>query len=344
MGLSQNNQNQNLTEGVAHLPVLLKEVLDAFAPVINGVVVDGTFGAGGYSTALLKSGAQVIGLDRDENVLPFVKTVKEEFGDKFQFVTGEFSKLDSLVLTQTDAKIDGVVLDIGVSSMQLDHAERGFSFLRDGPLDMRMGHSEVSAADLVNNASERELSDLIFAYGEEKRARRITGAIIAARSQKPIKTTLELANIIETTVGRKPGSNHPATKSFQALRIAVNQEMNELVHGLFAAERLIRAGGWLVVVTFHSLEDRIVKRFFDVSKSAGTTSRHMPISTQIASAWENIAKPKRAGSKELETNPRARSATLRCAQRTSIEARDVDFSGLGVPGYKLFGEKLVGSA
>ena len=344
MSLRQNNCNSNPDGTAAHKPVMIDAVLDVLEPVLEGRIVDGTFGAGGYSGALLEAGAKVIGIDRDQNVLQFVKPLEEKFGDSFSFVPGRFSVLDQLVKTKTDAPIDGVVLDIGVSSMQLDQAQRGFSFLRDGPLDMRMGQSEVSAADLVNEASERDLSDLLFTYGEEKRARRIAKAIIEKRRETPFQTTLELANLIEETVGRKPGGNHPATKSFQALRIAVNQEMNELVEGLFAAERVLRAGGWLVVVTFHSLEDRIVKRFFDVKKSAGTISRHMPQSQETQSVWECLSKPLRASSQELLDNPRARSATLRCGRRTSQAARVVNFEGLGVPGYKLFGNKIAGTA
>ena len=343
MSSGQNYQSPIVGDEVSHQPVMLAEVLQALNAGSGQVVVDGTFGAGGYSGAIAKTGAKIFAIDRDESVLPFAEALDVTFGEQFEFILGRFSQLDELVLSKTDAPIDGVVLDIGVSSMQLDQAERGFSFLRDGPLDMRMGVSEVSAADLVNNAGERELSDLLFTYGEEKRARRIAKAIIVARRASPIETTLQLAEIIENEVGRKPGSNHPATKSFQALRIAVNQEMNELVQGLFAAERLLQAGAVLVVVTFHSLEDRIVKRFFDAKKSAGTISRHMPISEATPNAWEKIAKPLKATAAEISANPRARSATLRCARRSSAVARKVDYSGLGVPGYKLFGEKLVGS-
>lgn len=343
MSSGQNNQSSIVGDEGSHQPVMLDEVLQALGADSGQVVVDGTFGAGGYSGAIAKTGAKIIAIDRDESVLPFAEALEATFGDQFVFIPGRFSQLDELVLSKTDAQIDGVVLDIGVSSMQLDQAERGFSFMRDGPLDMRMGVSEVSAADLVNNAGERELSDILFTYGEEKRARRIAKAIIVARGEAPIETTLQLAEIIENEVGRKPGSNHPATKSFQALRIAVNQEMNELVQGLFAAERLLQAGAVLIVVTFHSLEDRIVKRFFDAKKSAGTVSRHMPISETIPVSWEKIAKPLKATAVEISANPRARSATLRCARRSAGAARKMDYSGLGVPGYKLFGEKLVGS-
>ncbi|MCF6303527.1 MAG: 16S rRNA (cytosine(1402)-N(4))-methyltransferase RsmH, partial [Devosiaceae bacterium] len=272
----QNNHSSSFDGPGSHKPVMLSEVLLALAPAFNGTIVDGTFGAGGYSRALLEAGAQVIGIDRDPNVQEFADKLGVEYGNRFEFVRGRFSALDSLIEKTGREDIGGVVLDIGVSSMQLDEAARGFSFMRDGPLDMGMGDNKTSAAELVNGMDMRELSDLIFTFGEEKRARRIAQAIVEARIQNPIETTLELAEIIEKAVGRKPGGNHPATKSFQALRMAVNQEMGELVQGLFAAERLLSHGGWLVVVTFHSLEDRIVKRFFDAKKSAGTVSRHMP--------------------------------------------------------------------
>lgn len=347
-----NSGNQIETErgGTPHVSVMLDEVLDALEPAMAGLIVDGTFGAGGYSKALLQAGAHVIGIDQDKNVQQFADALSAEYGDRFSFVMGRFSQLDELgtQVTQsknvTQSKIDAVVLDIGVSSMQLDEGERGFSFMRDGPLDMRMGASGESAADLVNNADERLLSDIIFAFGEEKRARRIAKAIIEARAETPITTTLALADIIEQAVGRKPGGNHPATRTFQAIRIAVNKEMDELVHGLFAAERALGEGGILVVVTFHSLEDRIVKRFFDAKKSAGTTSRHMPFAEGEPMRWRGISKSKKAGNDELTRNPRARSATLRSAQRTGHAPREFSHEGLGVPGAKLRINNILGAA
>ncbi len=310
-----------------HIPVLLNEVLAALFPLENKIIVDGTFGAGGYSRAMLENGASVIAIDRDPNVEQYANKLKDEFGDRFTFLSGNFSDIDSLV----DENVDAIVLDIGVSSMQLDEASRGFSFMRDGPLDMRMSASGRSAADLINSLNERELSDILFAFGEEKRARRIAKAVIDARKTQSITTTLELANIIEETIGKNPKGNHPATKSFQALRIAVNEEFNELVKALFFAEKKLRLGGVLAIVSFHSLEDRIVKRFFASSKAGSQGSRHMPVAVEQIASWSNIAKPKKALIEEVEKNPRSRSATLRFATRTDAPARELNFQNLGVP-------------
>ncbi|WP_417310942.1 16S rRNA (cytosine(1402)-N(4))-methyltransferase RsmH [Devosia sp.] len=314
-------------EQVPHVPVLLDEVLDALAPLESARILDGTFGAGGYSRALLEAGAEVIAIDRDPSVAPFVAALKADFPDRFTFVSGTFANLDEL----SDGPVDGIVLDIGVSSMQLDQAERGFSFMRDGPLDMRMSSEGPSAADLVNTLDEAELADLLFAFGEEKKSRRIAHGIVTARSTQPIGTTLELARLIEKTIGRKPGDNHPATRSFQALRIAVNAEFDELVEALFASERLLSEGGRLAVVTFHSLEDRIVKRFLAPEKSAPQQSRHLPSAEQIVSPWASVAKSRKAGASETSRNVRARSATLRAACRGTAPARELSFAGLGVP-------------
>ncbi|RDE10189.1 16S rRNA (cytosine(1402)-N(4))-methyltransferase RsmH [Pelagibacterium lacus] len=313
-----------------HESVLLAEVLGALAPLDGAVVIDGTFGAGGYSRALLDAGASVVGIDRDPSVAPFADALAAQFPGRFRFFAGEFSALEDAA---EGAAVDGVVLDIGVSSMQLDLAERGFSFMRSGPLDMRMSGEGESAADLVNGLSEAELANLIFAYGEERASRRIAKTIVAARSETEISDTLELARIIEKTVGRKPGGPHPATRTFQALRIAVNREFDQLVEALFAAERLLPEGGRLAVVTFHSLEDRIVKRFFDETKTAGPQSRHLPQAAQAQPRWSPVRKAARAGAAEMARNPRARSATLRSAIRTSMAARPVLSSGLGVPGF-----------
>ena len=321
----------------AHVPVLLDEVLDVFAPLDGKLIVDGTFGAGGYSGAFLEAGARVIGLDRDPGVMPFVHRLKERFGDRLTFVNGVFSRLDEIVLSLDGAPVDGVVLDIGVSSMQLDDGARGFSFREEGPLDMRMGSDGESAAQMLARLTERELSDILFAFGEEKAARRIARAIVAARQETPIDTTGKLARLIEGVLGRKPGGRHPATRSFQALRIAVNGEMNELVRGLFAAERLLPEGGWLAVVTFHSLEDRIVKRFFDLEKRQGAVSRHAPARDVTGKSWVNVHKPRRPGRDEILRNPRARSATLRYAQRGAGQPRPFSVGGLGVPGSSLRG-------
>ena len=311
-----------------HLPVLLAEVLEALAPLDGARIVDGTFGAGGYSRALLEAGARVIAIDRDPSVRPFADALATQYPDRFTFVAGPFSALDQLAGA---APVDGVVLDIGVSSMQLDQPERGFSFMREGPLDMRMSGEGKSAADLVNELEEADLANLLYAYGEERRSRRIAQFIVAARAEAPIATTAELARLIEKAIGRKPGDPHPATRSFQALRIAVNDELGQLVEGLFAAERLLGEGGRLTVVAFHSIEDRIVKRFFEPEKAAPMQSRHMPQISREATRWTEIAKARKAGPAELQRNPRARSAVLRRAVRTSAPARAVSRTGLGVP-------------
>ncbi|MEO9297678.1 16S rRNA (cytosine(1402)-N(4))-methyltransferase RsmH [Devosia alba] len=312
-----------------HRPVLLGEVLATFAPLDGKRIVDGTFGAGGYSRALLEAGATVIGIDRDPSVRPFADALAAEFGDRFIFVPGTFSELDTLAAAH--APIDGVVLDIGVSSMQLDQAERGFSFMRDGPLDMRMSGAGESAADLVNGLETEQLANLLYAFGEERKSRRIAQFITAARETAPIQSTLELARIIEKAIGRKPGDAHPATRSFQALRIAVNAEFEQLVGALFAAERLLGEGGRLAVVSFHSLEDRIVKRFLDPDKGGPAQSRHLPQVVGEPRRWVEVAKARKSGAAELGRNPRARSAILRAATRSAIEARPVSLSGLSVP-------------
>ncbi|MHA6690069.1 16S rRNA (cytosine(1402)-N(4))-methyltransferase RsmH [Devosia sp. A449] len=312
-----------------HVPVLLDEVLAALSPLAGKRIIDGTFGAGGYSRALLEAGASVIAIDRDPSVQPFADALTAEFGERFVFVPGTFSALDSLAAEH--GSINGVVLDIGVSSMQLDQAERGFSFMRDGPLDMRMSGAGQSAADLVNTLDVEPLANLLYAFGEERKSRRIAQFIVAAREIAPIQTTLELARIIEKSIGRKPGDAHPATRSFQALRIAVNAEFDQLVEALFAAERLLDEGGRLVVVTFHSLEDRIVKRFFDPDKSGPAQSRHLPQVVSEARRWVEVAKAVKAGEAEVSRNPRARSAMLRAASRSDAASRPVKFDGLGVP-------------
>jgi S-adenosyl-methyltransferase MraW len=315
--------------GGPHVPVLLEEVLSALSPVAGCRIVDGTFGAGGYSRALLQAGARVIGIDRDPAVAPHVAALKSEYPDTFTFVPGTFSELDTLAADH--GPVDAVVLDIGVSSMQLDQAERGFSFMRDGPLDMRMSSSGTSAADLVNSLDADDLANLLYAYGEERKSRRIAQFIVAARQDAPIATTLELARIIERAIGRKPGDAHPATRSFQALRIAVNGEFDQLVEGLFAAERLLSEGGRLAVVSFHSLEDRIVKRFFDPDKGGPAVSRHLPQTAAAPLRWRRAGKAVKAGAAELARNPRARSAVLRSGIRSADPARPVDMAGLGVP-------------
>jgi 16S rRNA (cytosine1402-N4)-methyltransferase len=298
-----------------HVPVLLGEVLAALQPGPGKIIVDGTFGAGGYSRAFLDAGAQVIAFDRDPSARRFAQGLP---GERFRLVEACFSQMAEAA---GEAGVDGVALDLGVSSMQLDEAERGFSFLRDGPLDMRMGAEGLTAADLVNTAEPEELARILYVYGEERQSRRIAAAIARRRAQQPFARTLELAEFIEKALGGRRGAKvHPATRSFQALRIAVNEELSELEAGLAAAEQTLKAGGRLCVVTFHSLEDRIVKTFLAVR--AGRTpggSRHAP--PQAAGAppsFELLFNGAQAPSDaEIEANPRARSAKLRAAVRTA---------------------------
>lgn len=313
-----------------HIPVLLAPLLAACAP-ISGDWLDGTFGAGGYARGLLGAGAgKVIGIDRDPLALTMAAEVLAEFAGRLRLIAGTFSGLDTLA----GQMLDGVVLDLGVSSMQLDIAERGFSFAKDGPLDMRMGQAGESAADLVNLASEEKLADILYHFGEERAARRIARAIAAARLQAPITTTLRLAEIVARCLPRpKPGQSHPATRSFQALRIAVNEEFSELVQGLAAAERALRPGGLLAVVTFHSLEDRIVKRFFQ--RAAGeepNTNRFAPAREAGAARFTLLnRKPITPDEGELALNPRARSAKLRVARRTAAPSQGVTAAEVEAP-------------
>jgi len=327
--------DSNRQDGSPHAPVLLDEVLEALDPVSGKRVVDGTFGAGGYSRALLGAGANVVAIDRDPSVRPHAERLGHAFPDRFTFIPGRFSALDTLVRDAGIGDIDAVVLDIGVSSMQLDTAERGFSFMREGPLDMRMGDAGATAADLVNTLEERVLADLLFAFGEERKSRRIARAVVMAREQDPIETTGQLAIIIEKAIGRKPGDMHPATRSFQALRIAVNAELDELVRALYAAEELLADGGVLVVVTFHSLEDRIVKRFLAETDPDATRSRHLPRSEAAAARWDPVAKAHKPSKTELQRNPRARSSVVRSAVRTANPPRPLSFANLGMPGFDL---------
>ncbi len=319
-----------------HLPVLIDAILAHVTT--QGVWVDGTFGAGGYARAFLDAGAaQVIGIDRDPAVFEMAQVWADGFGDRLKLVAGTFSDLD--MLAGDAGPLDGVVLDLGVSSMQLDQPGRGFSFLRDGPLDMRMAQDGPSAADLVNGADEALLADILFQYGEERASRRIARAIIAAR---PITTTGALAEVIEGVLPKsKPGQSHPATRSFQAIRIAVNDEFGQLISGLEAAERALRPGGQLAVVSFHSLEDRIVKKFMAARAGAtGGGSRHAPAVEKDAPTF--ALTPRRAivaDKDELARNPRARSAKLRVATRTDTPSRAVERAGLGLP--KLVGKELL---
>jgi 16S rRNA (cytosine1402-N4)-methyltransferase len=312
-----------------HIPVLLGPLLRAVAPV-EGRWLDGTFGAGGYARGLLEAGAEeVIGVDRDPAVFDMAKDWAGAYGKRLRLVHGTFSELDM----HADGPLDGVVLDLGVSSMQLDQPERGFSFMADGPLDMRMSKAGPSAADIVNTASEAELADILYHYGEERASRRIAKAIVKARAEAPIARTRQLAALVESCLPRpKPGQSHPATRSFQALRIAVNDEFGELIAGLEAAERALKPGGRLAVVSFHSLEDRVVKRFLQTrSGTAGRGSRHAPETPEDAPRFEAVAKSIEADAEELARNPRARSARLRVARRTAAPAGPADRTALGLP-------------
>ena len=307
-----------------HVPVLLAEVCDALHAARGGVFVDGTVGAGGYTQALLAAhgGNRVIAIDRDPDAIAAGATIAAKAGARLSLVPGRFSQLDAIVAEAGLERVDGVVLDIGISSMQLDEAARGFSFRYDGPLDMRMEREGPSAADLVNEASEAELADVFFHYGEERRARAVARAVIERRRKTRIETTAQLAELVAGLVRAEPGGMHPATRVFQALRIAVNDELGELTKALHAAERVLKPGGRLAVVTFHSLEDRIVKQFIAVrSGRLSGGSRHLPSTKAAAPTFVAASKgPISPGEAEVSANPRARSAKLRAAERTEAPA------------------------
>ncbi|MEO8812271.1 MAG: 16S rRNA (cytosine(1402)-N(4))-methyltransferase RsmH [Caulobacteraceae bacterium] len=298
-----------------HTPVLLAEVLDALAPAPGKTFVDATFGAGGYSRGLLGAGATVTAFDRDPAVAPFAAPLMET--GRFRLIAAPFSRMAEHV---APAFADGVAFDIGVSSMQMDEAARGFSLMRDGPLDMRMGAGGPTAADIVNGADQAELSRIFHLYGEERAARRIAGFIVRRRQNEPFARTLDLAAVVETALGGRRGAKiHPATRVFQALRIVVNQELTELEAGLAAAEICLKAGGRLAVVSFHSLEDRIVKTFLGARAGReGEGSRHAPPKVSgPAPSFALLHNGARAPSAaEIAANPRARSARLRAAVRT----------------------------
>ncbi|WP_312812197.1 16S rRNA (cytosine(1402)-N(4))-methyltransferase RsmH [Brevundimonas sp.] len=307
-----------------HLSVLLPEVLAALDAKSGDVIIDATFGAGGYTRAILATGAEVIGLDRDPTVRVHADAVKAEFGDRFQLIQTPFGDLADAFAESGKARLDGAVFDIGVSSMQLDQAERGFSFMRDGPLDMRMADTGETAADIVNTWEHGPLAHIIKLYGEERQAGRVATAILRRRAEQPFSRTLDLAEVIEKALGGRRGAAiHPATRTFQALRIAVNDELGELERGLEAAEQTLTEGGRLVVVTFHSLEDRIVKNF--LQERSGNTpagSRHAPVAVDPRQPTFvlQFKGAQAATAEESAVNPRARSAKLRAAIRTSAPA------------------------
>ncbi|MDE2412646.1 MAG: 16S rRNA (cytosine(1402)-N(4))-methyltransferase RsmH [Sphingomonadales bacterium] len=307
-----------------HIPVLLDEVISALAPEPGAVIVDATFGAGGYSRRIIQAGATVHAFDRDPDAIAAARAWPETREDPPRLVLHprRFSEMVASLAEAGVSRVDGVVMDIGVSSMQLDQADRGFAFSSDGPLDMRMAQEGESAADFLNTAPEASIADVLYHYGEERQSRRVARAIVAAR---PLQTTGQLAQVVRKALGHRPGApKDPATRSFQAIRIHVNAELDELRAALDAAETLLRPGGRLAVVSFHSLEDRIVKQFLrDASGALANASRHLPQSSPgAAPTFSPVAKAVRPGEAELLHNPRARSATLRAAIRTAAPARE----------------------
>lgn len=321
-----------------HLPVMCAEVLEALSPRDGAIYVDGTFGAGGYSRAILEAAdCHVVAIDRDSSAIAAGQEMVRHYDPRLTLVEGRFSAMDSLLPASCAEGVDGVALDLGVSSMQIDQAERGFSFNADGPLDMRMEGPEsqdrASAADVVMGHSEEELADILFHYGEERKARQIARAIVAARSEAPITRTSQLADIVRRVLRRggrkKPGESDPSTRSFQALRIYVNNELEELRLGLEAAEQILAPKGRLAVVSFHSLEDRIVKGFVQARSGSGPrASRHAPESLspcrldgegRSATFTVLFRGARRPGDEEIRINPRSRSARLRAAERTAVQ-------------------------
>jgi 16S rRNA (cytosine1402-N4)-methyltransferase len=313
-----------MTAPAPHVPVLLDEVLAALQPAPGTIMVDATFGAGGYTRRLLDAGATVHAFDRDPDAVAAGLTWPETREDPPRLVIHprRFSEMIAALAELGIAQVDGVVMDVGVSSMQLDQAERGFAFSSDGPLDMTMSQSGPNAADFLNTAAEGDIADVLYRYGEERQSRRVARAIVAAR---PLTTTGELAHVVRKALGHRPGApKDPATRSFQAIRIHVNAELEELEAGLDAAEALLKAGGRLAVVSFHSLEDRIVKQFLrDASGAVASASRHLPPTASVTRpVFAQVSKAIRPGQAELDRNPRARSATLRHAVRTDAEPRN----------------------
>ncbi len=310
-----------------HIPVLGRPALDFLDVKDGGVYIDATFGAGGYSRAILAAAnCKVIAIDRDPTAIALGRALANE---RLTLVEDRFSNLEAIARAAGHDSVDGVVLDVGVSSMQLDTAARGFSFRLDGPLDMRMGASGPSATDVVAAAGERDLANIIFLLGEERHSRAIARAIVKARSSTPIETTAALADIVGSVVRSRPGDIHPATRTFQALRIFVNDELGELVEALAASERVLKPGGRLVVVSFHSLEDRIVKTFLAARAKTSAGSRHAPEVKPAPPSFRILTKrPVTADEAEVAGNPRARSAKLRAAERTDAPAQSGDLSDL----------------
>jgi 16S rRNA (cytosine1402-N4)-methyltransferase len=309
-----------------HIPVLGREAVEMLAPQAGRIYVDATFGAGGYSRAILDvSGTRVLAIDRDRTAIAGGFDLVDRSGGRLTLVEDRFSNLAEICAATGFATVDGVMMDVGVSSMQLDEAGRGFSFRLDGPLDMRMGQTGPTAADVVAMASEAALADIIYIFGEERHSRAVARAIVAARKDAPITTTRALADIVAGVVRAKPGDIHPATRTFQALRIFVNDELDELQSALVAAEQVLKPGGRLAVVSFHSLEDRIVKNFLNARGKTAQGSRHLPQVAQIPPSFRLLTKrPVVPNEQELAANPRARSAKLRAAERTEALAHPAD--------------------
>ena len=324
-------------ETAPHIPVMLDEVLAAVRPAASELVIDGTFGAGGYSRAILDAApCRVLALDRDPTAIAASKPLVETYAGRLQVIEARFSDLEEVLarVHGADARADAVVLDIGISSMQIDRPERGFSFQADGPLDMRMGGSGLTAADFLNTAEADEIADVLYHLGDERQARRIARAIVHDRVETPFTTTLQLAGLVQRILkSQKIDGRHAATRTFQALRIYVNDELGELGRALSAAERVLRPGGRLVVVTFHSLEDSIVKAFFRLrGGKASQGSRHQPLAVASGPAPSFVvAKQVSPGPAEVSRNPRARSARLRAGVRTEAAAWPADLAEIGVP-------------
>ena len=307
---------------LGHVPVLLDEVIALLKPRDGAIYVDATFGCGGYTRALMSAATcDVVGIDRDPDSQQFAEQIEGGWGNRFQFIRGNFGAMERHLEGRDIGRVNGgIVLDLGVSSIQLDNASRGFSFRDDGPLDMRMGNVGLDAMSFINRASEIELARVIRKYGEEHRANSVAKAIVAARKKEPISRTRELASIVRHVVKKSADGLDPATRTFQALRVHINDELRELASGLAAAERILTAGGRLVVVSFHSLEDRIVKTFFrERVGRGGNPSRHQPPPSATRSPTFRLltARPLRPKSREISINPRSRSARLRAVERTS---------------------------
>jgi len=323
MRMTAGSDSKTVAPGVSgHIPVLARHATGWLNVKDGGVYIDATFGAGGYTRAILQTpGARVIGIDRDAGAVARGADLVDAAGGRLVLVQDRFSNLDHVARQHGHGAIDGVVLDLGVSSMQLDQAERGFSFRLDGPLDMRMGNEGPSVADVVAAASERDLAAIIATLGEERHARAIARAIVTARAAAPILTTLQLAAIVERLARGRPSPIHPATRTFQALRIFVNEELAELAHALAAAEAVLAPGGRLVVVAFHSLEDRIVKSFLVERGRRSAGSRHLPEPVRPAPTFRLLTgRPATPDETEIAANARARSAKLRAAERTQAAA------------------------